>query len=189
MGFDPNAFDPEAFDPDAFDGIGEGASGGEGISSSLYALTVYADTGLDVYVMFNDSEHTAVNLTEGTENGVGEYTTTNAAINSAGLGNGKFSWRALIGTAASKSPNDTLLAAGDFEFYDGQEATISRFLEDGPYSLTLNRALEVLLDALVGASIGAGTGTEVISKYDRSGVSFVVTTDKYHNRRSSTIQN
>ena len=75
--------------------------------------------GLSLYVLFNDSSDTAVDMTEQTSPAVQEYVASDAAIDAAGLGAGEFSGRVLVGTAAAKDGGDTLKGVFQDFYFDG----------------------------------------------------------------------
>jgi hypothetical protein len=68
-------------------------------------ITFYAETGLSLYVRFNND--VAVDLTEGSSLKVGQYAVTDAAIYTAGLTTGgTYAARVFIGTAAGQANTD-----------------------------------------------------------------------------------
>lgn len=75
--------------------------------------------GLSLYVLFNDSSDTAVDLTEQVAPAVREYVASDAAIDAAGLVAGNYSGRVLVGTAAAKSGDDTLKGVFSKFYWDG----------------------------------------------------------------------
>lgn len=75
------------------------------------------ETGKQLYVRFDDSSNTAVNLTEGSTLKAGRYTAADAAIDTAGLAAGTYTGRIFIGTAGAQSSSDVLVGVvNDFTF-------------------------------------------------------------------------
>ncbi len=75
------------------------------------------ETGKQLYVRFDDSSNTAVNLTEGSTLKAGRYTAADAAIDTAGLAAGNYTGRIFIGTAGAQSSSDVLVGVvNDFTF-------------------------------------------------------------------------
>lgn len=87
-------------------------------------IEYYDTTGQSLYVMFDDGSDTAANLTEGTSLKAGRYTVADSAIVTAGLAAGVYTYRVLVGTAASKSASDTVVAVGDFVFNGTNEVPL-----------------------------------------------------------------
>jgi hypothetical protein len=67
------------------------------------------DTGLSLYVQFDDSSNIRVQLTEGTLSKLRRYAATDAAIQTAGLAAGKYNGTIRIGLAVSPTDTDQIV--------------------------------------------------------------------------------
>lgn len=72
-------------------------------------VTFYYQTGQSLYVRFDNSASTAVNLTEGASLAVGKYVAADSAIVTAGLARGNYSARICVGTAAGQANTDLVV--------------------------------------------------------------------------------
>lgn len=72
-------------------------------------VTFYYQTGVSLYVRFDNSASTAVNLTEGASLAVGKYVAADSAIVTARLPRGNYSARICVGTAAGQANTDLVV--------------------------------------------------------------------------------
>lgn len=116
------------------------------------------ETGKQLYVRFDDSSNTAVNLTEGSTLKAGRYTAADAAIDTAGLAAGTYTGRIFIGTAGAQSSGDVLVGVvNDFTFGASTQTSSDARLVAAMFgtstadsgSGTLGRAFHYLLSSFV----------------------------------------